>query len=121
MQHSGSSSLNPFHPGHLHRGFSALSLGFPLAVYLFIGWKNSGRRRPRRPTPRARRARGGVLEHLADRGAVRVSVQWTVVGSDNNPDKRAAASVLMVDAGAGVSSFLAFLAYMPASPRAFPA
>jgi amino acid transporter len=41
VQHSGSISLKPFDPSQLNRGFSGLSLGFPLAVYLFIGWENS--------------------------------------------------------------------------------
>jgi amino acid transporter len=57
IQHSGSISLKPFDPGHLHRGFSGLSLGFPLAVYLFIGWENSAAmaeetREPRTACPR---------------------------------------------------------------------
>jgi hypothetical protein len=35
-------SLAPFEPSHIHNGFTGLAAGFPLAVYLFIGWENSG-------------------------------------------------------------------------------
>ncbi|MGH2910531.1 MAG: amino acid permease [Solirubrobacteraceae bacterium] len=41
IQHSGHINGLPFDPSHLHRGFSGLSLGFPLAIYLFVGWENS--------------------------------------------------------------------------------
>ena len=40
VQHSGHINGRPFDPSNLHRGFSGLSLGFPLAVYLFVGWEN---------------------------------------------------------------------------------
>lgn len=51
-------SAAPFDPSHLHRGFSGLAAGFPLAVYLFIGWENSAALaeetdQPRRNVPRA--------------------------------------------------------------------
>ena len=36
IDHSGYINGQPFNPSHLHRGFSGLSLGFPLAVYLFV-------------------------------------------------------------------------------------
>lgn len=58
IQHSGYINLKPFDPSELHRGFSGLSLGFPLAVYLFVGWENSAAMaeesaNPRRAVPRA--------------------------------------------------------------------
>ncbi|WP_340374490.1 APC family permease [Streptomyces sp. SS7] len=41
FEHRGSLSAAPFLPGHLRHGLSGLAAGFPLAVYLFIGWENS--------------------------------------------------------------------------------
>ncbi|MEU1511526.1 APC family permease [Streptomyces sp. NPDC005811] len=41
IEHRGSLSAAPFLPGHLRHGLSGLAAGFPLAVYLFIGWENS--------------------------------------------------------------------------------
>ena len=72
IEHSGRISLKPFDPGNLHRGFSGLSLGFPLAVYLFTGWENSAAMAEETPGSAPRGAAGGVLEHRADRGAFRV-------------------------------------------------
>jgi amino acid transporter len=112
IQHSGSISLKPFDPGHLHRGFSGLSLGFPLAVYLFIGWENSAAmaeetQNPRTAVPKA------VFTSIALIMVLYVFLSFsTVVGYDNNADKLAGAGVPMVDAAQGVASFLAFLAYI---------
>jgi len=112
IQHSGSISAKPFDPGHLHRGFSGLSLGFPLAVYLFIGWENSAAmaeetRDPRTAVPKA------IFSSVALIAVLYVFLSYsTVVGFDNNAAKLSAASVPMVDAAQGVASFLAFLAYI---------
>jgi amino acid transporter len=51
-------SAAPFEWSHLTNGFSGLAPGFPLAVYLFIGWENSAALaeetgEPRRNVPRA--------------------------------------------------------------------
>jgi amino acid transporter len=112
IEHSGSISLKPFDPGNLHRGFSGLSLGFPLAVYLFIGWENSAAmaeetQNPRTAVPRA------VFSSIAVIAVLYVFLSYsTVVGFDNSAAKLTAASVPMVDAAQGVSGFLAFLAYI---------
>ncbi|HJS93470.1 MAG TPA: APC family permease [Solirubrobacteraceae bacterium] len=112
IQHSGSISLKPLDPGNLHRGFSGLSLGFPLAVYLFIGWENSAAmaeetQNPRTAVPKA------IFTSVALIVVLYVFLSYsTVVGFDNNPEKLTAAGVPMVDAAQGVASFLAFLAYI---------
>ena len=51
-------TLAPFSSAHLTRGLAGLGAGFPLAVYLFIGWENSATlaeetENPRRNIPRA--------------------------------------------------------------------
>src|SRR6202035_5828631 len=58
IQHGGHLSAVPFEPSHLTNGFAGLAAGFPLAIYLFIGWENSAALaeetgNPRRNVPRA--------------------------------------------------------------------
>ena len=58
IQHGSHLSAIPFEPSHITKGFSGLAAGFPLAVYLFIGWENSAAlaeetSQPRRNVPRA--------------------------------------------------------------------
>src|SRR5215469_12124275 len=65
-------SFAPFEPKHITNGFSGLAAGFPLAVYLFIGWENSAALaeetdNPRRNVPRGvpvDRHDGGRLPHF---------------------------------------------------------
>jgi amino acid transporter len=58
IKNGGHLSPVPFEPSHITNGFSGLAAGFPLAVYLFIGWENSAAlaeetNNPRRNVPRA--------------------------------------------------------------------
>jgi amino acid transporter len=58
IKNGGHLSAVPFEPSHITNGFSGLAAGFPLAVYLFIGWENSQTlaeetNNPRRNVPRA--------------------------------------------------------------------
>jgi amino acid transporter len=112
IQHSGSINLKPFDPANLHRGFSGLSLGFPLAVFLFVGWENSAAMAEESHDPRTGIARA-IFASIALVAALYVFLSYaTVVGFDDNGAKLTAASVPMVDAARGIASFLAFLAYL---------
>src|SRR5450432_330929 len=58
IKNGGHLSFTPFEPKHITNGFSGLAAGFPLAIYLFIGWENSAALAeetgdPRRNVPRA--------------------------------------------------------------------
>ncbi|HEY1640407.1 MAG TPA: APC family permease [Streptosporangiaceae bacterium] len=58
VKNGGHLSFVPFEPSHITNGFSGLAAGFPLAIYLFIGWENSAALAeetgdPRRNVPRA--------------------------------------------------------------------
>jgi len=58
IKFGGHLSVTPFEPSKILHGFSGLSAGFPLAIYLFIGWENSATlaeetNNPRRNVPRA--------------------------------------------------------------------
>ena len=58
IQNAGHLNLHPFDPHYLLSGVKGLGLGFPLAVYLFIGWEAAGPMaeetdQPRKNIPRA--------------------------------------------------------------------
>src|SRR5215472_12677222 len=58
IKNGGHLSAVPFEPSHITNGFTGLAAGFPLAIYLFIGWENSAALAeetgsPRRNVPRA--------------------------------------------------------------------
>src|SRR3984957_12450841 len=58
IKNGGHLSVGPFAPRPITKGFSGLAAGFPLAIYLFIGWENSAALaeetgNPRRNVPRA--------------------------------------------------------------------
>ena len=58
IKHGAHLSAIPFEPSHITKGATGLAAGFPLAVYLFIGWENSAALaeetgNPRRNVPRA--------------------------------------------------------------------
>ena len=112
IQHSGHINGSPFDPSHLHRGFSGLSLGFPLAIYLFVGWENSAalaeeHRDPRRGVTRA------VFSSIAVVGVLYVFLSYaTVVGFNDNGAALTGASVPFLTAAGGVASGLLFVAYL---------
>ena len=58
IKNGGHLSITPFEPSHILKGAQGLAAGFPLAIYLFIGWENSAAlaeetANPRRDVPRA--------------------------------------------------------------------
>ncbi len=58
IKNGGHLSITPFEPSHILNGAKGLAAGFPLAIYLFIGWENSAAlaeetANPRRDVPRA--------------------------------------------------------------------
>ena len=82
----GSINLQAFDPSNLHRGFSGLSLGFPLAVYLFVGWENSAAMAEESRDPRAGVAKA-VFSSVALVAVLYVFLSYaTVVGFNNNAD-----------------------------------
>lgn len=106
-------SATPFSWSHLNRGLAGLSAGFPLALYMLIGWENAPAlaeetRDPRRTIPRA------MYTALALTTALFVLFAYTtVVGFhyDTSSIGRASVPFLeMADHYAGGAAILAWLA-----------
>ncbi len=112
IEHSSYINLKPFDPSQLTSGFSGLSLGFPLAIYLFIGWENSAalaeeHRDPRRGVTRA------VFSSIAVVGTLYVFLTYsTIIGFNQNAKALTSAQIPFVTAAGGVSSALMFIAYI---------
>jgi len=113
IQHAGHLSLTPFEPSHIHNGFAGLAAGFPLAIYLFIGWENSAAlaeetANPRRNVPRA------VFFSIAVMAVSYLLFAYaTVTGFGYNVDKLSQADIPFIsvaDTTLGVLAFCAFLA-----------
>lgn len=113
VKHSGNLNFTPFEPSHLLSGAKGLGLGFPIAVYMFIGWENSASlaeetANPRRAVPRA------IYLSIAMMTVAYVLFAYvTVVGYNYNAGKLASeTAVPFVVVAQGVLGAVAFLAYL---------
>ncbi len=112
IKHGGHLSAIPFEPSHITNGAKGLAAGFPLAVYLFIGWENSAALaeetgNPRRNVPRA------VYLSTALMGVSYVLFAFaTVTGFGYNGTKLAAASIPFIPVAHGVLASFALFAYL---------
>ena len=103
----------PFSPSHLSGGLAGLSAGYPLALYMFIGWENGPAlaeecRDPRRTVPRA------LFMSIAIATALFVLFAYTTVtgfGYDVSSIGRSSVPFLAVaDRYLGTAALLAWLA-----------
>ncbi|MHB8457656.1 MAG: APC family permease, partial [Acidimicrobiales bacterium] len=111
-KHAGHLSLIPFEPSHITHGFSGLAAGFPLAIYLFIGWENSAALAeetdsPRRNVPRAVFLSVGIMlvSYL-------LFAYATVTGFGYNVTKLSGASIPFISVAHGTLGVLAVFAYL---------
>jgi amino acid transporter len=101
----------PFEPSHITNGFSGLAAGFPLAIYLFIGWENSAALaeetgNPRRNVPRA------VFLSIALMVASYVLLSYATVSSFGySAAKVGAAPIPFLTMAHNVAAFLAVCGY----------
>ena len=112
IKDGGHLSFVPFEPRYITNGFRGLAAGFPLAVYLFIGWENSAALAeetgdPRRNVPRA------VFLSIALMVVGYVLFAFaTVTGFGYNGTKLGAAAIPFITVAHSVLSGFAFFAYV---------
>jgi amino acid transporter len=105
-------SAAPFEWSHLNHGFSGLAPGFPLAVYLFIGWENSAALaeetgNPRRNVPRA------VYLSIVLMAVLYLLVAYsTVSGFHDNGTALAAAPIPFITVAHSTLAKVAVIAYL---------
>jgi amino acid transporter len=111
IKNGGHLSFVPFEPSHITNGFSGLAAGFPLAIYLFIGWENSAALaeetgNPRRNVPRA------VFLSIALMVASYVLLSYATVSSFGySAAKVGAAPIPFLTMAHNVAAFLAVCGY----------
>lgn len=112
IKNGGHLSLAPFEPSHITKGLTGLAAGFPLAVYIFIGWENSAALaeetdNPRRNVPRA------VFASIAIMGVSYLLFAYaTVSGFGYNVTKLFGAQVPFITVADSTLGVLAFFAYL---------
>ena len=112
VKNGGSLSVAPFEPKHITNGFSGLAAGFPLAIYLFIGWENSAALaeetgNPRRNVPRAVFLSVGLMTVT-----YLLLAYSTVCGFHDNGTALAGSAIPFITVAHGAVAFLAFFAYL---------
>jgi amino acid transporter/signal transduction histidine kinase len=112
VHHADHLTLHPFDPHYLSNGFKGLGLGFPLAVYLFIGWENSAAlaeetENPRRNVPRALFASVALMMV-----SYVLFAYATVEGFGENVAALSASPIPFITVADSVLGVLAFFAYL---------
>jgi len=111
IKNGGHLSTVPFDPPRITHGFSGLAAGFPLAVYLFIGWENSAAlaeetSNPRRNVPRA------VFLSIAIMAITYLLIAYaTVTAFHYNVTALTAPLIPFITAAHGAVAWLALIAY----------
>ncbi|WP_326663251.1 APC family permease [Streptomyces canus] len=112
VEHRGALSAAPFLPGHLTHGLKGLAAGFPLAVYLFIGWENSAALAEETENPRRNVGRA-VFSSVAIMTVSYILFSYaTVTGFGYDLDRLGASPIPFIDVAQHTLGALAFLAYV---------
>jgi amino acid transporter len=112
IQHGGHLSAAPFEPSHLTNGFSGLAAGFPLAIYLFIGWENSAALAEETGNPRRNVPRAVFLSIALMVVSYLLFAFATVTGFGYNGTKLAAAPIPFITVSGNIAPAFAAFAYI---------
>ncbi|GAQ66464.1 APC family permease [Streptomyces scabiei] len=112
VEHRGELSFDPFLPSHISDGFKGLAAGFPLAVYLFIGWENSAALAEETENPRHNVGRA-VFSSVAIMTVSYILFAYaTVTGFGYDVTRLGASRIPFVEVAENTLGVLAFLAYL---------
>ena len=112
VEHRGELSFDPFLPSHISDGFKGLAAGFPLAVYLFIGWENSAALAEETENPRHNVGRA-VFSSVAIMTVSYILFAYaTVTGFGYDVTRLGASRIPFIEVAHHTLGALAFLAYL---------
>ncbi len=114
IKDGGHLSFAPFEPHNITNGFKGLAAGFPLAVYLFIGWENSAALAEETGNPRRNVPRAVFLSIALMAVSYLLFAYATVTGFGYNGAKLTSPSILIpfITVAHGALAALAFFAYL---------
>jgi amino acid transporter len=112
ITHAGRLSLAPFNPANLSGGLTGLGLGFPIAVYLFVGWENSAALAEETTDPRRNVPRAIYASILLMALSYILFMYATVVGFNYNVKNLSASAVPFLDTAQSIAGILALLTYI---------
>jgi len=112
VHHSVRLSLAPFNPANISGGLAGLGLGFPIAVYMFIGWENSASLAEETNDPRRNVPKAIYASILLMALSYLLFMYATVVSFNYDVKALGAAQVPFIDAAQKISGILALLAYI---------
>jgi amino acid transporter len=112
VKNSGHLSLTPFEPKHITNGFSGLAAGFPLAIYLFIGWENSAALAEETDNPRRNVGRAVFASISIMVVSYLLFSYATVTGFDYNVTNLGGAAIPFINVAQGTVAVLLFFAYL---------
>ena len=112
IKHGGHLSAVPFEPSHITNGFSGLAAGFPLAIYLFIGWENSAALAEETGNPRRNVPRAVFLSITLMIVGYILYAYATATGFGYNVTALGSAAIPFINVSHDVASWLAFFAYI---------
>jgi amino acid transporter len=112
IMNGGHLSFAPFEPKNITNGFSGLAAGFPLAIYLFIGWENSAALAEETDNPRRNVPRAVFLSIALMAVTYLILAYSTVTGFHYNGTALANSEIPFISVAHMVAGWLAFFAYM---------
>ena len=112
IKNGGHLSLVPFKPSHITNGFRGLAAGFPLAIYLFIGWENSASLAEETGDPRRNVPRAVFLSIALMLVGYVLFAFATVTGFHYNGTALGAAPIPFISVAHNVLAGFAFFAYL---------
>ncbi|MGH7755962.1 MAG: APC family permease, partial [Vulcanimicrobiaceae bacterium] len=102
----------PLDPAALSGGFKGLGLGFPIAIFLFIGWENSAMMAEETNNPRSSVPKALLSSTIAIGLLYTFLAYVTVVGFHDNADAIGKAAVPFITATQAAVGGFVFLAYL---------
>lgn len=105
-------TLAPFNPANISGGVTGFGLGFPVAVYMFVGWENSAALAEETDNPRKNVPKAIFISIVLMALSYLLFSYATVVSFNYNVTTLAAAEVPFITAAQKVSGVLALFAYI---------